>query len=78
VREMQWHQSEKIVKDGKHAVVATFELGDSVEFKRWLLGSGPAANVLGPASLFEEVARDLEQASGPYDHVRKGAEGLAT
>lgn len=78
VREMQWHPSQKIVKDGKDAVVATFELGNTVEFKRWLLGFGPAARALGPASLVEEIARDLEQASVHYAHVRQGAEGVTT
>lgn len=76
VREMQWHPSQKIVKDSKDTVVATFELGNTVEFKRWLLGFGPAARALEPASLVEEIARDLKQACGHYAHVRQYAEGV--
>jgi predicted DNA-binding transcriptional regulator YafY len=76
VREMQWHPSQKIVKDSKDAVVATFELGNTVEFKRWLLGFGPAAKVLGPSSLVADIARDLEQASDHYAHFRQDAEGV--
>lgn len=66
VREMQWHPSQKIVKDGKDAVVATFELGNTVEFKRWLLGFGGYARVISPSDLVAEVRRELQVALGKY------------
>ena len=69
VREMQWHPSQKIVKDGKDKVVATFELGNTVEFKRWLLGFGPAATVIKPESFAKEIAQTLEQSVGNYAQI---------
>lgn len=66
VREMQWHSTQKIVKDGKDTVVATFELGNTVEFKRWVLGFGCHATVLAPKELAEEVRHELKQAHGNY------------
>jgi proteasome accessory factor B len=66
VREMQWHPSQKITNDGKDAVVATFELGNTVEFKRWVLGFGCHATVLAPKELAEEVRHELKQAHGNY------------
>jgi len=66
VREMQWHPSQKIVKDDGQTVIATFELGSTVEFKRWVLGFGQYAKVLGPAALVDEIANDLTQACCNY------------
>jgi predicted DNA-binding transcriptional regulator YafY len=63
---MQWHPSQKIVKDGKDAVVATFELGNTVEFKRWVLGFGGHAMVISPSDLVAEVRRELQVALGKY------------
>lgn len=66
VREMQWHPSQRIVKDGKDAVVATFELGNTVEFKRWLLGFGQHVRVLAPQDLADEVRDELLKAASRY------------
>lgn len=51
LREMQWHPSQKIVKDDGDRVIATFELGNTVEFKRWVLGFGGHATVVSPTDL---------------------------
>lgn len=66
VREMQWHPSQKIVEDGKDTVVAMFELGNTVEFKRWVLGFGGYATVISPSDLVAEVRRELQVALGKY------------
>ncbi len=58
VREMQWHPSQKIIKDSKEKVVATFDLGNTVEFKRWVLGFGRYAHVLSPKSLARAVREE--------------------
>ena len=63
---MQWHPSQKITSDGKDAVIATFELGNTVEFKRWVLGFGCHATVLAPKELAEEVRHELKQAHENY------------
>jgi len=58
LREMQWHPSQKIVRDSGDKVVATFELGNTVEFKRWVLGFGRHAKVVRPKSLAEEIRQE--------------------
>ena len=66
VREMQWHPSQKIIKDGKDAVVVTFDLGNTVEFKRWVLGFGQCALVLSPKELAADLRDELKQAYSRY------------
>ncbi len=66
VREMRWHPSQKIAKDAGGKVVATFELGNTVEFKRWVLGFGCHATVLAPKALAEELKNELKLARGNY------------
>jgi len=58
VREMQWHGSQKLVKDDGDRVVATFELGSTVEFKRWILGFGRHARVTSPKVLADEIREE--------------------
>lgn len=66
VREMRWHPSQKVVQDSKGAVVATFELGNTVEFKRWVLGFGSCAVVLSPKELVADLREELKQAHAKY------------
>jgi len=58
LREMQWHPSQKITKDADDKVIATFDLGNTVEFKRWVLGFGRYAKVIRPKSLAEEIRQE--------------------
>jgi len=58
VREMQWHPSQKITKDAGGKVVATFELGNTVEFKRWMLGFGRYAKLTRPKALAEDIREE--------------------
>lgn len=66
VREMQWHPSQKIVEDSEDALIATFELGNTVEFKRWLLGFGQFVRVLAPRELADEMREELLKAASRY------------
>jgi proteasome accessory factor B len=59
LREMQWHPSQQITKDSGDKVVATFELGNTVEFKRWVLGFGRYAKVVRPKSLAEGLRDEI-------------------
>ncbi len=76
VREQQWHPSQKILKDrssGKQDfVVATFELSDTTEFKRWLLGFSGHAVVLAPKALATELKDEFRAACGAYGVRCKG------
>jgi len=58
VREMRWHPTQKIVKDDGERVVATFELGNTVEFKRWMLGFGRYAKLTCPKALAHEIREE--------------------
>jgi proteasome accessory factor B len=66
VREVQWHPSQSIANDSNGSVVATFELGNTVEFKRWVLGFGRHARVLAPKALADEVRDELGAATDNY------------
>ncbi len=66
VREMQWHHSQRVVNDDGEKVVVTFELGNSVEFKRWVLGFGRYAKVTQPKALAQEI-REEHQAAADRD-----------
>jgi len=69
LREMQWHPSQKIVKDDGDRVIATFELGNTVEFKRWMLGFGRHAKLTCPKALAQEIREEHLAAA------RQGEEG---
>ena len=78
VEERGWHETQQIEwlnadntlfeeLPGEHAeLIATFRLSDLVEFKRWLLGFGAAAEVLRPDSLRRELRDELSRAADRY------------
>jgi len=66
VRELQWHPSQKLAEDSSDHVIAQFELADTTEFKRWVLGFGRHATVLAPKELAGEVADELAAAQATY------------
>jgi len=66
VREHRWHQSQKITSDTKRGLTAEFELSNTVEFKRWVLGFGRHAVVVKPKKLAKEIAEELAAARGAY------------
>ena len=58
VRELQWHPSQKIIRDNGTTVIATFELGNTVGFKRWILGFGRHARVFTPRDVAEDIRQE--------------------
>ncbi len=66
LREMQWHPSQKVVKDDGKKVIATFDLGNTVEFKRWVLGFGPCAKVSSPKALTNELRDEINNMFNNY------------
>ncbi|MCE5280363.1 MAG: transcriptional regulator [Planctomycetaceae bacterium] len=66
VREQQWHPSQRITKDDGQNVVATFELSNTVEFVRWVLGFGEHATMLSPKALAGQIATTLERTIRSY------------
>lgn len=41
------------------SLIATFQLADTQEIKRWIMTFGPSATVLEPQELAEEICNDL-------------------
>ena len=66
VREQRWHPSQKIIKDTQDHLIVQFELTNTTEFIRWILGFGQNAVVLQPKSLATKVADELQAAAGQY------------
>jgi len=74
VSEREWHESQQLawldaeatlfdeVPDEPDAVLATFQLGNTVEFKRWIKGLGAEAEVVRPDWLRREVRDELLKA----------------
>ena len=56
-------------------VVARFQLSDTTEFKRWILGFGQCARVMQPKALAEEIARELAAARDGYGDVLSADRG---
>jgi len=67
VRESCWHPSQRIVSDDGQKVIVTFELSNTVEFKRWVLGFGRHARVIRPKPLAEEIRQELHAAVQQYE-----------
>jgi predicted DNA-binding transcriptional regulator YafY len=53
--ERTWHQSQQIETERDGSIILTLKVADLAEVKRWLIGFGAAAEVLGPADLQEEI-----------------------
>lgn len=66
VRELRWHPSQTITEDGGDRVVARFDLTNTTEFRRWVLGFGRHATVLEPDVLAAEIATELAAARATY------------
>jgi predicted DNA-binding transcriptional regulator YafY len=81
VREHRWHASQQIIKDGQAGedqLVAEFELTDTREFKRWLLGFGRYAVALTPAALANDIKAELCACCEAYKSACPDAEGAKT
>jgi len=77
VEERVWHESQRLswqtadetlfeADDDGDALIATFRLCGTVEFKRWIKGFGDQAEILKPAHLREELREELLAAAGRY------------
>jgi predicted DNA-binding transcriptional regulator YafY len=79
VSEREWHESQQLawldaeatlfdeVPDEPEAVLATFQLGNTVEFKKWIKGFGAEAEVVRPDWLRQELRDELLAAARRYD-----------
>jgi proteasome accessory factor B len=67
VRERIWHPSQRFEPGEDGSVVLTFTAGGRMEIMAWILSYGPHAEVLAPAELRDEVARQVRATAARYD-----------
>lgn len=56
IRERRWHLSQQLTNLDRGRVRVTLELGLTPELTAWILGFGPSARVVSPATLAERVS----------------------
>ncbi len=69
VRERMWHPSQQIQELLDGGVEITLQVPINYEIISWILGFGPAAQVLQPSDLRNRIAYDLETAAQQYKDV---------
>jgi predicted DNA-binding transcriptional regulator YafY len=66
VAERTWHPTQKLEKRAGGALELSMEVGGAAELRSWVLSFGSGAEVLEPASLREEVRKELREAARRY------------
>ena len=62
VRERTWHESQTLADEPDGGVRLTLEVAPSFDLKSWIKGFLPQVEVVRPARLRDEIARELEAA----------------
>lgn len=70
VQEKQMHPSQRVEVQPDGSAIAHFELNSTVEIRSWILSFGPAAEVLSPESLRNEVCGLIGQMLCHYEQHR--------
>ncbi|HEY3121854.1 MAG TPA: WYL domain-containing protein [Vicinamibacteria bacterium] len=71
IRERVWHESQSIEDRADGSVVLRMNVAPGWELKSWIKGFLPHVRVVQPASLRDEVARDLEESRKRFPPPRK-------
>lgn len=66
VAERTWHPSQAIAKRPRGRIELTMQVGGTADLRTWILSFGDGAEVLEPATLRQEVARELAGALERY------------
>jgi proteasome accessory factor B len=66
VRERNWHESQSLVDEPDGGVRLTLEVAPAFDLKAWIKGFLPHVRVERPASLRDEIARELEAARAAF------------
>jgi predicted DNA-binding transcriptional regulator YafY len=64
IRERQWHTSQRLIEAPDGGVYLHLDVSAPEELERWLLGFGPDARVVDPATLADQIQRLHAQAAG--------------
>ncbi len=71
IRERVWHESQRLEDRPDGSIVLRLHVAPGWELKSWIKGFLPHARVVQPASLREEISRDLEKAEPSFPRRRK-------
>ncbi len=66
VRERNWHESQRLDDEPDGGVRLTLDVAPSFDLKSWIKGFLPHVRVERPASLREEIARELAAARAAF------------
>ena len=66
VEERTWHESQSFKKGPGGRIELRMDVGSTPDLRSWILSFGSGAEVLEPAELRAEVARELEEARVRY------------
>lgn len=66
VREREWHASQQLAEQGDGGVRLTIRVCRDWALRSWILGFGPHARVVAPASLAAEILAQIEEARETY------------
>jgi predicted DNA-binding transcriptional regulator YafY len=75
VREHTWHPSQSLRDAPGGGVLLTMEVGGTAELRSWILSFGSGAEVLEPATLRDDVVRDLGEALARYGSAARPPSG---
>ena len=66
IRARRWHASQRNADQDNGGVVVTLDVCNDWALRSWILGFGPLAQVLSPASLAHQIRDEIEQARSRY------------
>jgi predicted DNA-binding transcriptional regulator YafY len=66
IRERRWHASQRTADQVNGGIVVTLDVCNDWALRSWILGFGPLAQVLSPASLAHQIRDEIEQARSRY------------
>jgi predicted DNA-binding transcriptional regulator YafY len=66
VRARVWHPSQSIREGADGTIMLTLDVCNDPALRSWIIGWGPSARVVAPASLAADIRTDLTNASAQY------------
>jgi predicted DNA-binding transcriptional regulator YafY len=66
VKERMWHASQEIEEAADGAVLVTLDVSNDFALRSWILGFGPLAKVVSPASLAAQIVEEIDQTRQRY------------
>jgi predicted DNA-binding transcriptional regulator YafY len=67
VKERMWHTSQEIDEGADGTVLVTLKVSNDFALRSWILGFGPLAKVVSPASLAAQILEEIESTRTRYE-----------